>query len=124
MREITLWRWVFGLALVLTVPVFWFPVVTSDGDPILGLVALFVVIFLANLLVSMLVIGLALWAYEAAFRFASFMAELLGLRQLAPSGPRSAGARSRRGTELIHLRGLPMEHGDDVGWTWRRAATT
>ena len=80
-REIPLGRWVFGLALVLTVPVFWFSVVTSAGDPMLGLVALFVVFFVANLLVSMLVVGLALWAYEAAFRFASFMAEQLGLRQ-------------------------------------------
>lgn len=80
-RGITLWRWVFGLALVLTVPVFWFSVETADGDPMLGLVALFVVFFLANLLVSMLVVALALWAYEAAFRFASFMAELLGLQK-------------------------------------------
>ena len=79
-RDITLWRWIFGLALVLTVPVFWFFVETSDGVPMLGSVALFVVFFLANLLVSMLVVGLALWAYEAAFRFAGFMAELPGLR--------------------------------------------
>ena len=79
-RDITLWHRVFGLALALTVPVFWFFVETSDGDSMLGLVALFIVFFLANLLVSMLVVGLALWAYEAAFRFASFMAELLGLR--------------------------------------------
>lgn len=78
--DITLWRWVFGLTLVLTVPVFWFFVETLDGDAMLGSVALFVVFFLANLLVSMLMVGLALWAYEAAFRFASFMAKLLGLR--------------------------------------------
>ena len=65
---------------MLTVPVFWFSVETSDGDPMLGLVALFVVFDLVNLLVSMLVVGLALWAYEAVFRFANSMAELLGLR--------------------------------------------
>lgn len=79
-RDITLWRWVYGLALGLTVPVFWFLVEPSDGEPLLGWVAIVVVIFLFNLLMSTLLVGFALWAYDAVLDFASFMAELLGLR--------------------------------------------
>ena len=79
-RDITFWRWIYGLALVLTVLVFWFFVEPSDGEPLLGSVALFVLYFLCNLLMLTLLVEFALWAYDAVLDFASFMAELLGLR--------------------------------------------
>lgn len=80
MREITFWRLVFGLALVLTVPLLWVCVATSAGMSVLEFVATFAIVAIASLFVSGVVVWLAVEAYDAARRFGEFMAELLGLR--------------------------------------------
>ena len=79
MREITLWRLVFGLAFVPAALVVRADLDTSAGASLLERLAAFAIAYLVSLVLSALVVGFGVWAYLTAWRVRSFAAELLGL---------------------------------------------
>lgn len=80
MREITVWRWIFGLALAPTVLLALLSVDTAMDASALESALVVVITYLASLLVTSLLAGLAIALTLFASRARHFIAELLGLR--------------------------------------------
>lgn len=83
MREITLWRWVFGLALAPTAAVAWLLRDVYSDSGVLDLALSLIPAYLVSLLVSALFVGLALSAFSFALNAWDFLRELLGFRRRA-----------------------------------------
>ncbi len=80
MREIVLWRWIFGLAFV---PAAWLTWFFADAYPDEGIVSQafsFIGVYLISLLVVTVLAGIAMAALDLAFNTWDFMLRLLGLR--------------------------------------------
>lgn len=79
MREIVIYRWIFGLALLLAVFLLW--AFRAQDDGFIGLALAFVVAYPFALLVVSLVTAFAMWAFDFALDAWHLLLCVLGLRE-------------------------------------------
>ena len=80
MREITVWRWVFGLALVPAALLTVSDLDTAGEAGAVEWIIAFAIACLVGLVLSGLAVGIAVWTWLSASRARRFISELLDLR--------------------------------------------